>query len=277
MATKYKGYTGKLLDVNLASQTTGEYIVNDIDRERFLGGRYLSTKILWDELKAGIDPLSPENILIVMTSPLTGTRAPFTSRYDISAKSPMTGGIGNDLAEGVKFLSEKYGGTDFAPHVKGDEYPIHQVPEPIAYAGSDRNFYDRYFFNGYSMEKEEFFAMALGVYPNLNIMDASFSVIKNGIQHNLRASKHLGMERMDTKVGPINIEVLEPLKSLCIIIDENEHGISADLTFTSRTVGLEEPRYTHRIWPKVLMDYTRRCAGSFYRRFTAIATCRERS
>ncbi|MBC2717076.1 MAG: hypothetical protein HF978_17365 [Desulfobacteraceae bacterium] len=147
---------------------------------------------------------------------------------------------------------------------KGDEYPIHQVPEPIAYAGSDRNFYDRYFFNGYSMAEEEFFAMALGVYPNFNIMDASFSVIKNGIQHNLRASKHLGMERMDTKVGPINIEVLEPLKSLRIIIDENEHGISADLTFTSRTVALEEPRYTHRIGPKVLMDYTRMTQNGSY-------------
>ena len=33
---------------------------------------------------------------------------------------------------------------------KGDDYPIHQTSEPIAYAGTDRNFYDRYFFNGYS-------------------------------------------------------------------------------------------------------------------------------
>ncbi|MEM1151334.1 MAG: hypothetical protein AAGI03_12375, partial [Pseudomonadota bacterium] len=32
---------------------------------------------------------------------------------------------------------------------EGDEYPIHQTPEPVAYAGSDRNFYDRFFFNGY--------------------------------------------------------------------------------------------------------------------------------
>ena len=35
---------------------------------------------------------------------------------------------------------------------KGDDYPIHQTPEPIAYAGTDRNFYDRYFFNGYSTQ-----------------------------------------------------------------------------------------------------------------------------
>ena len=41
---------------------------------------------------------------------------------------------------------------------KGDDYPIHQTPEPIAYAGSDRNFYDRYFFNGYSPDGRDFYA-----------------------------------------------------------------------------------------------------------------------
>ncbi|MBC2717078.1 MAG: aldehyde ferredoxin oxidoreductase family protein [Desulfobacteraceae bacterium] len=112
MKTRYKGYTGKLLDVNLTSQTTGEYIVSDMDRERFLGGRYLSTKILWDELKPGIDPLSPENIFIVMTAPLTGTRAPSTSRYDISAKSPITGGIGHSNSGGNFGIHLKKAGWD---------------------------------------------------------------------------------------------------------------------------------------------------------------------
>ena len=46
---------------------------------------------------------------------------------------------------------------------KADDYPIHQTPEPIAFAGTDRNFYDRYFFNGYSRGGETFFAAALVV------------------------------------------------------------------------------------------------------------------
>ena len=75
---------------------------------------------------------------------------------------------------------------------KGDDYPLHQLPEPVAFAGSDRNFYDRYWFNGYAKKGEVFFAFALGVYPHLNIMDSSLAVIKNGIQHNLRASRYLG-------------------------------------------------------------------------------------
>ena len=46
---------------------------------------------------------------------------------------------------------------------KADDFPIHQTPEPIAYAGTDRNFYDRYFFNGYQPDGTEFFAIAFGV------------------------------------------------------------------------------------------------------------------
>ncbi|HNW29251.1 MAG TPA: aldehyde ferredoxin oxidoreductase N-terminal domain-containing protein, partial [Spirochaetota bacterium] len=64
MATKYKGYMGKMLDIDLTTGKIGEYQVSDTDRELFLGGRYLSTKILWDVLKPGIDPLSEENVLV---------------------------------------------------------------------------------------------------------------------------------------------------------------------------------------------------------------------
>mgnify|MGYP003394739499 FL=1 len=46
---------------------------------------------------------------------------------------------------------------------KADDYPVHQTAEPIAYAGTDRNFYDRYFFNGYAPDGEVVFAAALGV------------------------------------------------------------------------------------------------------------------
>ena len=112
---------------------------------------------------------------------------------------------------------------------KADDYPVHQTAEPIAHAGTDRNFYDRYFFNGYSADGSVFFATALGVYPHLNIMDASFCVIHEGVQHNLRASKILYGERMDTKVGPIGVDVVEPLHILSVTVDDNDHGIRASL------------------------------------------------
>jgi len=112
MASALKGYMGRVLEVDLGTGATGEYRVSDEDRELFLGGRYLSTKILWDELRPGVDPLSPENILIVMTSPLTGTGAPSTSRYDISARSPLTGGIGHSNSGGNFGIYLKRAGWD---------------------------------------------------------------------------------------------------------------------------------------------------------------------
>ena len=51
---------------------------------------------------------------------------------------------------------------------KADDYPIHQLPTPVSEVGTERNFYDRYFFNGYSSDGEVFFATALCLYPNLN-------------------------------------------------------------------------------------------------------------
>ena len=139
----------------------------------------------------------------------------------------------------------------------GDDYPIHQLPEPIAYTG-ERNFYDRYFFNGYSRDFSLFFAMALGVYPQLGVMDASLSIIRAGVQRNLRASRSaVLLDRMATRVGPIEIEVLKPLRSLRVRAVSPEHGIDADLVFTARAAAVEEPRFTRRVGGRLLMDLTR--------------------
>lgn len=140
---------------------------------------------------------------------------------------------------------------------KADDYPIHQTPDPIAYAGTDRNFYDRYFFNGYSDDGEVYFAAALGVYPYLNIMDAGFAVRIGARQYNLHASRHLNMERTDTQVGPIRVEVVTPLQKLRVVVEDNEHGISADLVFDGRHAPIEEPRTTRRNGPRLVQDITR--------------------
>src|SRR5262249_20924539 len=116
-----------------------------------------------------------------------------------------------------------------------DDYPIHQNPEPVAHPGTgDRNFYDRYFFNGYSRAGDLFFAAALGVYPNRRVMDAAFSVVRDGQQHVVRASRLAPLDRRDTRVGPIFVEVLEPLRALHLRASDNDFGLSADLAFYAR-------------------------------------------
>ena len=138
----------------------------------------------------------------------------------------------------------------------GDEYPIHQTPEPIAYSGSDRNFYDRFFFNGYSQDGDVFFGAAMGVYPHLNVIDGAVSILKDGKQRSLHLSKCLNMQRMDTQVGPLRVEVIEPLKKVRLVLEETE-GLALDVTFTGRAFPIEEPRFTRRQGPRMLMDVTR--------------------
>ena len=112
MKSRYGGYMGKVLDIHLGTKKCSTYDISDKDRKLFIGGRFLSTKILWDELPKGIDPLSPENLIIIMTSPLTGTGAPSSSRYDISAKSPLTGAIGHSNSGGNFGIFLKKAGYD---------------------------------------------------------------------------------------------------------------------------------------------------------------------
>lgn len=147
---------------------------------------------------------------------------------------------------------------------RGDDYPIHQTPEPIAYSGTDRNFYDRYFFNGYAAQGDRMFAVALGVYPHLNVIDAHFSVIRDGVQICLHASACLNMERMNIAAGPIRVDILEPLQRLRVLVDDPDTGIKADIVFEGRSFPIEEPRFMRRIGPRAFMDYTRLTQNGHY-------------
>lgn len=140
---------------------------------------------------------------------------------------------------------------------KGDDFPLHQTSEPIAFAGTDRNFYDRYFFNGYSPDGSIFFAAAMGFYPQLGIVDAAFCVIVDGVQHNLRASRRSGGERLDLAVGPIRIAIDAPLERLSLHIATNDGPTRAELTFNGRHFPIEEPRFIRRTGTRLFMDYTR--------------------
>lgn len=140
---------------------------------------------------------------------------------------------------------------------KGDDYPLHQTPEPVAYTGANRNFYDRFFFNGYNREGDVFFAAAMGIYPYVNVLDGAFSIVVDGVQHNAYGSKAMHMERLDTRVGPVAVEIRQPLEVLRVTCDDEENRIRADVTFTACTLPHEEPRFTRRTGSQVMMDVTR--------------------
>ncbi|MBP1739134.1 MAG: aldehyde ferredoxin oxidoreductase, partial [Deltaproteobacteria bacterium] len=80
-------WTGRILRVDLSS---GKISVELTARysQRFIGGDGMGMKILWDELKPGLHPFDPENRLLFMTGPLTGTLAPTSGRFEILTKAP---------------------------------------------------------------------------------------------------------------------------------------------------------------------------------------------
>ena len=139
-----------------------------------------------------------------------------------------------------------------------DDFPVHQTPEPVAHFGqASRNAYDRYFFNGYTADGELFFAVAMGLYPNRHVIDASISMVLDGRQHSLHASGRAPLDRRETAVGPIRVEVVEPFRTLRVVGDDPERGWSVDLVFSARTPVVEEPRFTQRSAQLVTFDYTR--------------------
>jgi len=85
------GYNNRLLRVDLAGKKISVEATDESDALRYIGGRGLSAKYLYTELKPGIDPLGPENKIIFSVGPLTGSDAPACSRYCVATKSPLTG------------------------------------------------------------------------------------------------------------------------------------------------------------------------------------------
>ncbi|MCL5949161.1 MAG: aldehyde ferredoxin oxidoreductase, partial [Candidatus Bathyarchaeota archaeon] len=86
-----QGWTGFFLKVDLTKSKAAAEPYDESLALNFLGGRGFAAKILWDTLKQGTDPLSPENKLIFATGPLTGIGLPNSGKLVIASKSPLTG------------------------------------------------------------------------------------------------------------------------------------------------------------------------------------------
>lgn len=139
-----------------------------------------------------------------------------------------------------------------------DDFPIHPSADPIATpATADINHYDRYWFNGHHRDGHFYFGAAMGHYPVRGIIDAAFSIIKDGVEHSVFASGAMPLDR-STSIGPIRIEVIEPMRTLRVIVEPNAHDISCDLVFEATTIAVEEPRQQRRTAEGVLLtDHTR--------------------
>jgi len=105
-------FNGKFLRVDLTRGTTEVEDVPELTYRMYLGGSAMAAYILTRELKPGIDPLGPDNILVFTTCPANGSPLSGTNRFTCAAKSPLTGGYGESEAGGWWGPELKFAGFD---------------------------------------------------------------------------------------------------------------------------------------------------------------------
>jgi len=146
-----------------------------------------------------------------------------------------------------------------------DEYPVHQVPQPIAWPGSsDRNFYDRSYFNAHDRTGDIFVITGIGYYPNLGVKDAFLLVSRRdgkfGGSGDTQTAVHLSDaidgDRLNQCVNGYRVEVIEPLQKLRITLAETE-GIACDLTWEGLFPVVQEQRHLMRTGNRTTLDAQR--------------------
>ena len=119
------GYMGKLLFVDLATGKMTEETPDESLYRDYVGGYGIGARLLYDRMKAGVDPLGPDNIFGLMTGPLTGSPAIGGARYQAVAKSPLTGGWGDANSGGFFGPYLKFAGYDGVFFTGISEKPVY--------------------------------------------------------------------------------------------------------------------------------------------------------
>ena len=119
------GYMGTIIRVDLSKGTIKKEPLNMEAAKDFVGARGLGTKYFCDEVDPKIDPLGPDNNLIFMTGPLTGTAAACSGRFEVVAKAPLTGTIGAANSGGHFGPELKYAGYDGIIFEGVSDHPVY--------------------------------------------------------------------------------------------------------------------------------------------------------
>ena len=107
-----KGYKSRIVDIDLNTGAIGYKDVDEDTTRALIGGAGIAANIIWDETDASTDPLSPENVLVFMTGPLTGTFVPSSTRHVVAGLSPLTGIYGEARSGGKWAYELRHSGFD---------------------------------------------------------------------------------------------------------------------------------------------------------------------
>ena len=106
------GYNGRALVVDLTSRCAEWQPLDEDALRHFIGGTGLGAYLLYEHCPPGVDPMSPQNPLIFVTSPLVGSRLTTSSKFAVLTKSPLTGFIGDSLSSSFLATELKKSGCD---------------------------------------------------------------------------------------------------------------------------------------------------------------------
>ncbi|MGW0045315.1 hypothetical protein [Rhodococcus sp. NPDC003348] len=137
-----------------------------------------------------------------------------------------------------------------------DEYPVHQSPLSMArVASTDRNFYDRNYFNAHDRTGDVYLISGFGVYPNLGVTDAFVTVRHGDTQVAVRFSDALEERSMESRVGGYRLEVIEPLQRIRLICEHEE--LSCDITWDGSFPAVLEEAHVLMSGPRPILDASR--------------------
>ena len=136
-----------------------------------------------------------------------------------------------------------------------DDSLWHQLPTTFDHVGtSDPRFFDRLWFAASDRKGHAAMQFTMGVYRNMNVVDGGVVAILDGQQHNLRVSRQL-RPHYEAECGPLNIEIVEPMKRIRLHIDSTD--FKGRLDWTAILPPQEEPQHFKRTQGRIIEDYAR--------------------
>jgi aldehyde:ferredoxin oxidoreductase len=294
MADPKGGYFGKMLEIDLTSGKTTVRQLDDAVLRDYIGGEGLGAYLLYKELPPKTDPLSPENIFLILTGPFNGTACPAT-RLNVSFKSPHTGIYGHSQVGGPIGNEVKWAGWDVIM-LKG------KSPKPVYIAIKDdkaelkdaqpiwgKDTYEADAFIKNDLKDDEYKTMVIGpagergVYYSCIIVDRFRAAGRSGGGTVLGSKNVKGIAVKGTKSVPaVNLEAFnkaaEEAKQLAINVEAwqgiKRWGTAGLMEFANFISGsLVAKNYTTTWFPDVTMIGGEEASRTFWKRHVSCPNC----
>lgn len=140
---------------------------------------------------------------------------------------------------------------------KYDEFPVHQASRPFAHIPvTDLSWDDGYYFGVFSPDEKFYLMVGARVNPNADMIGAYAGISLAGRQYTTRLSR-CWRRQMDTVIGPLRFEFLEPMKTIRLVLEPNDSALSFDLVWTGTAPAFEEEHHSAEIRGRVTTDQTR--------------------